>query len=442
MIIMFFFCLQMFAFASKSPITIDIIRKASYQVSQKHPLLRMCISKSDHPLRFHPLDDIGIKVQETTERSWVSAFDKELSSSFKYSDDPLWRILYCPDVNEKFTTSDYKYQCVLIVSIDHAIGDALSFTMMVGDLMTNIQSTMKNHTLSDDIQSQPLPSSVEVSQDMYTRLTYTDRLIHFVARKNPNLCRCIVNMLAPKTSQYRHSSVVNFLRKEEQYVKDQPFHVQFIHRSIDEQDTHNLLNKCKKNGISPPAVLLASFFLVINKYADIGKKQVKFLAGRNLVCKFENSKISFDLVNGSAFLGFTVEVLVNSGCFWEFAKKCYYDKDASLRAGEAKPASVELISAMTANVTDTAEGRADRLVCISNYGRCKWLERSDTSPIRLQSMQVYCNGGNFPNMPPFYIMCQTVNGKLFWNLHCLKIREKTANEIADAMCKLIREESN
>ena len=88
--------------------------------------------------------------------------------------------------------------------------------------------------------------------------------------------------MGPKPSQYSHTSVVNFLEEEQQYVKKEPVHMKIAYRCMNEEETSKLLKKSKANCVSPAADLLASYFLAFQQFADISGKQVKFGASKSL----------------------------------------------------------------------------------------------------------------------------------------------------------------
>ena len=425
---------------SKSPITTEIIRTACYQLSQKHPLLRMYIPKSDHPLRFHPLDNIGIKVQQSPERNWLSALNQDLSSPFKYGKNPLWRVTLLPDAELNLTNAEYKYQCVVIIGIDHAIADGLAFFFIVGQLMTYICSIMENDDISGEVQSQPLPENMEVSQDLYKGQSFARSLLYYAAKKIPSLCQPLIKIVGPKPSQYSHTSVVNFLKDEEQYVKNEPVHMKIVYRCMNEEETSKLLKKSKANGVSPAAALLASYFLAFQQFADISGKQVKFAASKSIR---NLTKHSFDLVSAPAFLPHVVEVPDNSNRFWEFSDMCNFDRDGSTRLGEIHAHCYELVTEWLKTTKDTPEGRADTLVRIANFGRCKWLEMSAESPMRLEGVLSQAQADLLPNNPTFYISCLTVNNKMSWYMSYFsnKFRENTAVKIADTMFKILKEQT-
>ena len=427
---------------SKLPITAEILRTACYKLSQKHPLLRMYVPKSDHPLRFHHLDNIGIKVQQSPERNWLSELYHDLSSPFKYGKNPLWRVTLLPDADLNLTNSDYKYQCVVIIGIDHAIADGLSFFFMVGELMTYICSIMENDNVSGDVQSQPLPENMEVSQGLYKGQTFIRSLLYYSLKKIPALCQPLLKMVR-MPDQYRHTSVVNFLKDEEQYVKNESVHMKMVYRCMNEQETSKLLKKSKANGVSPAAALLASYFLALKQYADINGKQVQFMATKSLVHARNRTKHNFDLVSAPAFLPFVVEVPDHSNRFWEFANMCYFDRDGSVRLNEITALPYELATTWYKITEDTPEGRAETLAYIANLGRCKWLEMSAASPIRLEGVLAQAQSNPMPNSPPFYIVCQTVHDKMTWNMsyYSNKIRENTAEKIANTMSKILKEQS-
>ena len=416
---------------------------ACYKLSQKHPLLRMYIPKSDHPLRFHHLDNIGIKVQQSPERNWLSALSQDLSSPFKYGKNPLWRVTLLPDAELNLTNAEYKYQCVVIIGIDHAIADGLAFFFMVGELMTYICSIMENDNVSGEVQSQPLPENMEVSQGLCKGQSFARSLLYYAAKKIPSLCQPLLQIMGPKPSQYSHTSVVNFLKEEEQYVKNEPVHMKIVYRCMNEEETSKLLKKSKANGVSPAAALLASYFLAFQQFADISGKQVKFGASKSLAYARNLTKHSFDLVSAPAFLPFVVEVPDNSNRFWEFAEMCNFDRDGSTRLGEIKAHSYELVTEWYKTTKDTPEGRADTLVHIANFGRCKWLEMSAASPIRLEGLLAQAQADPLQNNPTFYINCQTFRDKMIWTMSYFsnKVRENTAEKIADTMCKILNEQT-
>ena len=399
----------------------------------------MYIPKSDHPLRFHPLDDIEIKVRQSPERSWLSALHQDLSSPFKYGKNPLWRVTLLPDAELNLTNSEYKYQCVVIIGIDHAIADGLAFFFMIRELMTYICSIMRNDNISGDVQSQPLPENMEVSQGLYKRQTFTRSLLFYALKKIPFLCQPLLKMVR-MPDQYRHTSIVNFLKEEEQYVKNESVYMKIVYRCMNEQETRQLLKKSKSNGVSPAAALLASYFLALQQYADISGKQVQFMATKSLVYAKNLTKHSFDLVSAPAFLPFVVEVPNNSNRFWEFANMCSFDRDGSARLNEIIALPYELVTTWYKITKDTPEGRADTLVRIANFGRCKWLEMSAASPIRLEGVLAQAQADPIPNSPPFYINCQTVHDKMNWNMsyYSNKIRENTAEKIADIMSNILK----
>ena len=191
-----------------------MLRTACYKLSQKHPPLRIFIPKSDHPLRFHLLDNIRILVDHSAERNWLSALHQDMSSPFKYGKNPLWRVTRLPNAELNLTNSDYKYQCVIIMGIDQAIADVLSFLLVVGDLMKYICSNMEDGNISGDVQSQPLPENMEVSQGLNKGQYFTHISIYYALQKIPSLCQPLSKMVR-KPDQYRRTSVVNFLKAEE-----------------------------------------------------------------------------------------------------------------------------------------------------------------------------------------------------------------------------------
>ena len=432
----------MFVFESKSPFSTEIIEKACYKVAQKHPLLRMYIPESDRPLRFQKLDTIGIEVQHCHEKDLLSALHQDLRCPFKYGKNPLWRVTCLPHAEPIITNSDYKYQCVLLIAIDHAVGDFLSFVMMVGDFIKFISSIMGNNNLSDDVKSHPLPLSLEDSQHFYKRLSCAGRLLHYVATKMPALCIPLLKM-ASTPKHFCHPSVVSFLREEEQHVRNEPATVEIVYRYMNKQETKKLVKKSKDNGFSPAAALLASFFLALKQYADLANKQVKFAAATSLVYTSarKNKKEFCDLVNGVSFLYFSVEIPDDGNRFCEFANKCYFDRDAPKRHNEILPIPVELAAEMLKTGVESPEGRAQTLAVVTNLGRCKWLEMPESSPVRLErALPLAKNAKNFPNSPPFYIACYTLNDQMSWYMAYTsnKIRKSTAEEIADTMSEIIK----
>ena len=116
------------------------------------------------------------------------------------------------------------------------------------------------------------------------------------------------------------------------------------------------------------------------------------------------TKNSFDLVSAPAFLPFVVEVPDNSNRFWELADMCNFDRNGSTRLGEINAHCYELVTEWYKTTKDT---RADTLVRIANFGRCKWLEMSAKSPIRLEGLLAQAQADPLPNTPTFYINCQT-----------------------------------
>ena len=105
---------------------------------------------------------------------------------------------------------------------------------------------------------------------------------------------------------------------------------------------------------------------------------------------------------------------------------CNFDRDGSTRLGEINAHSYELVTEWYKTTKDTPEGRADTLVRIANFGRCKWLEMSAESPIRLEGLLSQAQADPLPNNPTFYINCQTFRDKMVWTMsyYSNKVREK------------------
>ena len=123
-----------------------------------------------------------------------------------------------------------------------------------------------------------------------------------------------------------------------------------------------------------------------------------------------------------------MEVSDNAKRFCELANKCYFDRDAPKKHNEIIPLSAELAAAMYKTGVDSPEGRASILATVANLGRCKWLEMPELSPVRLKStLPIGYNVKNFPNLPPFYIVCYTLNGQMSWYMTYFsnKIRKST-----------------
>ena len=85
---------------------------------------------------------------------------------------------------------------------------------------------------------------------------------------------------------------------------------------------------------------------------------------------------------------------------------CYFDRDASTRLDTIIALPYKLATTLYKTTEDTTEGRVETLAYIANFGRCKWLDMSAASPIRLEGVLAQAQADPMPNSPPFYIMCQ------------------------------------
>ena len=434
----------MLPYVSQEPISIDMVRKACNMLSKKHPMLRMRLSaqRSDEPVRFVPLDNRPVEVTLNLETDWLSAHTSELSSRFEHGDNLLWRVQYLPNVSQKFTNSRFKYQIVLIITMDHSIGDGLSLSRMSGDLTEFILLTRTTGRSVDSIRPRMLPESMETTYKMHQKLNIMDRLFYYATKKYPAFCSSLVNVITPKMDKYRHKSVIDFLEEEERYTQHQSNSLKLVPKMMNLHETSMLSQKCRENGVSPAAAVLASYFLALNQYADIGGKEIVYAVTKAMSQLSTTKSKDFDVVNDVALLRLCLSIPANMCNFWVFAKACYYDKQSDIKTRMLKQKSIspELFSMRVTKAPETAADRASRLIYVANFGRCTWLEMPDESPVRLEGKYMSCGSTSIRNAPIFVLSCMTIRCKMFWNLSYSsnKIRDSTASAIADTMTKIVQ----
>ncbi|OWF41248.1 uncharacterized protein LOC110462780 [Mizuhopecten yessoensis] len=135
---------QLMSLKTNVPVTQLIVRQALVFLMKKHPILRMCIKRSDRDhvqYNFLEMDKCAMDLRVTENTNHEEILAEALLLSFDYESGPLWRMVFVePDVKlcAHLPNSNLNHSLVFAFSCHHAIADGIYLQKIYMDFIEMI----------------------------------------------------------------------------------------------------------------------------------------------------------------------------------------------------------------------------------------------------------------------------------------------------------------
>ncbi|NEP59264.1 MAG: hypothetical protein F6K31_19985 [Symploca sp. SIO2G7] len=281
----------------RGSLEIQVIKQSLFLLQQRHPYLQMHIAKNTDGMYFvtQEINEIPLRiVEKTKENQWLEVIEEELNHKIDSLRSPLIKLAYIPAAigSDLFD---------LIFTIHHSISDGVSLIQLCREFLNYCASI----TDGKQVEVDQLPVSPPVEKFLAKVSTVLPLRILLFQLK------LILNQLLKKTVQL--SADVNCPVSEQKS--------RLIHHFLNEKQTKQLCQLCKKEQTTVTGALNAAMILAFKKQLAIaGNVYINgVIAVDNR--KFIQSEFAHEQNLGLMSGGLLItEYISNNSSFWQIAK--------------------------------------------------------------------------------------------------------------------------
>ena len=390
----------------QNPPVPEKIKESIHKLQGRHPLLRARIKQIDNQYRFFDSGDHRFPFQvikRENDQQWIEVTEQTMAAGFNLPDDSLFRAYYL--------FSDHTAE--LILSIHHAISDAVSATNLIDELLTI--------ATGDQFKSEEL----QVIPKLEDRLP-----------KEFQGIKKIINLLKFGISQFSDElnyRVKNFNKRKPPINLGGQSHI--ITRSLPEEFVNSLAYHGRKQNLTLNSILNSAQLLALNRHLYQGKPARMYTFTFADLRPFTDPPTdSEDLGSYISMMRFPVNVKGSSE-LWELAKQLQNKIQKSLKSGGKFTAylSSEIMLKMITKLKIMRFG-ANAL----NYNGSLNL-KSKYRNTEVTSFHGFISGYDLG--PELGSQAGIFNGKLIWDFTFLETDYslEKANQIVDEIISILKD---
>ena len=110
--------------SSKFQLREELIHQSLTRLTERHPLLHACVSKTNNEYYWKKMDEININFTTTQSTKWREICSGIVHYKHDLETGPLWRIVYFPDLVSEYQDSEFPFHSAFVFNANHAIIDA------------------------------------------------------------------------------------------------------------------------------------------------------------------------------------------------------------------------------------------------------------------------------------------------------------------------------
>ena len=419
----------------------DDLRRALGLLTKRYPLLRMRIKETADEVFFEEMEDHD-KVDfdlldHITADNWVQGTEGELNGDhFDITSGPLWRVKL---LKENF--SEGKYKNAVVFTFMHVICDALSIFALQRKLLEFLNSLSSGQEV--EAESLPLRPPLESLADVVHPST-KEKILFSSFFKFQQTKAFLV-----KPKNLFLSIYPPVARKDPAVTKK----TSLLARSLTEEETKLLINRCKENRCTVHGLITASTHLAIARILHRGKHDLKSPVSlessytislrKDCVPKLSNEEFgAYMTASGLTITVPPVEPNDKQG-FWEFARECSRKVHAQLDSGKYRNLPklyqcVDVRSYCKMSNIDFNEGRRVQILNITNCGA---LETKQAEDVRYKFAGWYFGLRGTKTSHLFGNNIMTIDGRLYWAVEYFPhvTIMKQAEEVFDSTLEVIKQ---
>ncbi|XP_070567817.1 uncharacterized protein [Ptychodera flava] len=408
---------------SKVEIKEDVLRKAAFLMSRRHPLLRSRVTGEVDPrkrkevlfYREIELEENLVDIRVVDDVDWHETQVTDGETQYDTENGPLWRLwlLNSVEITPEESETGHLFRTNIVIGYHHAIMDANAGMKFMDQLLTYLEMVHDESDKADETSLPFLPSFFDQLPPQALRFPWWQK---------PKLA-----ILALKET---FKSSRNLYMKHHQAEIDKNPDVakrtEIFPLVITSSLTTEILKRSKQNGITvhgaiTAAAAVAMVQLIFGENLQ-SKKELSTMFQANLR-RYLTSDAEDDQLGAffaAAELQIKVRRMTTNEEFWKLAKKCYQGVHRML-GGQVMEITkifkflcddlgVDLVK-MLVNEDKALHGRMRAVFSISNMGRCDFVTRENGRPFEITETYMAVAAPRFG--PIFVNNVFTFRGKMY-----------------------------
>ena len=390
---------------------IDIIKQSLLLLQQRHPFLQMQIVKNRDGMYFAAQEtpEIPLRiVKRNKENQWLEVIEEEFNQKIDSLRDPLIKLAYIPAASGSDVFD-------LIFTIHHSISDGVSLIELCREFLDYCARIAEG----EQVEVERLPMSPPVEQLFPISRTLLQFRVFLFKLK------LLFNQLLKKARQLA----------SDLYSPVSEHKVRLIHRFLNEKQTKQLCQLCKKEETTVTGALNAAMLLAYkNELAIVDNAYISAITAVDNR-KFIQSKFAHQQNLGLMAGGVLVtEYISNNSCFWEIAKSSRQKIEQSLGSDQHFyiPLSAQ------SRIDSFKKGKTfPAAYILSNMGKINHSENYGS----LELMENHITASSRSYQPSFVLHSTTFRSRLYLNFSYAEplISPKTAQSLSDFFMSSIYE---
>ncbi|TAF07043.1 MAG: hypothetical protein EAZ77_10970 [Nostocales cyanobacterium] len=394
-------------------LTPDILRQALDFVQKRHPMLQVHIVELADGVYFQSEGTTKIPlrvIEKQHENHCLEIAEEELHQKFSRGVEPLCRVTFLrsPKSND---------MSEIIATFHHAITDGMSCMHFIHELLLYCHQIAEASLISEAV-TMPLLPPIE---------NLVDRNL---------ICKSINEEI----SQAAGNEIIKPKLIIEEDSSANECRTRLIFKSLTNENTSNLINRCKQEETTVHGALCAAMLFAVAKCFDIDES-INLLCGSNVsLRKYCNIEIKDNYIGCLISLLVIMHTLHGNTNFWDLARECKSKLSQAIDRG----VHIDKINSNDLNAMDKKliiqmsefnMGRTST-INISNRGKYKFLDNYG----KLQLKEFYFSTGQHIIGTYFWLGAMTFHEQLFCSFaHVVPLlSNKTAGLLAQDVVDMLQ----